>query len=330
MTWHIETAQPPISDPRAERAARPLLAQRLRRTNLDLLPILHELLRTRSVTATARALEISQPAVSKGLRQLRQIFDDDLVVSLGRDPRLTERGEAIAGPLASSLTDLDGLLAPVSDFDPATEPLHVMINTADYVSVLVAPELMKLCAAEAPGADVQFVEQTFRGREGADSVDFIIAPRRIGQTFGPQFERMSLWRDEMVCLASLDDRRFGDVISPAEFQAARHAIYHVGETRRSDIAALIQPTAVLEVAPVCEVPNFLVLGAIVERAECVALMPRMVALELTRWRDVRIVEIDFPDRTLDIDAYWTPRAGAKRGHTWARRLLARAAARLAA
>jgi DNA-binding transcriptional LysR family regulator len=305
-----------------------LLAQRLRRTNLDLLPILHELLRTRSVTATARALGISQPAVSKGLRQLRQVFNDDLVVSLGRDPRLTERGEAIAAPLASSLAGLDGLLAPTTDFDPAVEPLHVMINTADYVSVLVAPELMKLCAAEAPGTDVQFVEQTFQGSEGADSIDFIIAPRRLGETFGSRFERMPLWRDEMVCLASIHDHRFGDVISPAEFKAARHVIYQVGEIRRPDVAPLIQPTAVLEVAPVCEVPNFLVMGAIVERAECVALMPRMVALELTRWRDVRIIAIDFPDRSLDIDAYWTPRAGAKRGHIWARGLLARAAARL--
>jgi hypothetical protein len=40
------------------------LAPRLKPTRLDLLPILHELQRTRSVTQTARSLGITQPAVS--------------------------------------------------------------------------------------------------------------------------------------------------------------------------------------------------------------------------------------------------------------------------
>ena len=39
------------------------LAGRLRRINLDLLPVLHELLRTRSVTRTSRSFGMTQPAV---------------------------------------------------------------------------------------------------------------------------------------------------------------------------------------------------------------------------------------------------------------------------
>jgi DNA-binding transcriptional LysR family regulator len=298
--------------------------QRLRRTNLDLLPILHELLRTRSVTATAAALGVTQPAVSKALRQLRHEFRDDLLVSLGRDARLTERALLLQPPLARVLSDLGVLLEPAAEFDPAQEALRIVINTADYVSVLVAPELMRLCAQEAPKADIQFVERAFAGVDDMDSLDFTIAPRRFGAALGSRFERMPLWRDEMVCIAATGDNRFGEEISPAEFQGARHIVYQLGD-RRADIATLIQPTAVLEVAPVCEVPNFLVMGAIVERAQCLALLPRMVAREIVRSRNVRILEIDFPDRALDIDAFWTPRAGSKRGHGWAQGLLARAA-----
>jgi DNA-binding transcriptional LysR family regulator len=306
-----------------------LLLQRLRRTNLDLLPTLHTLLRTRSVTASAATLGITQPAVSKALRQLREVFDDDLIASLGREPRLTQRGAAIVEPLTGVLESLGLLLEPQSTFDPTVEPLHLVINTADYVSLLIAPELIRLCAVDAPKTDIQFIERAFNDMDEADDVDFMIAPRRFGDALGPRFESLPLWQDEMVCLASKRDKRFGDVLSQEEFLAARQVIYQLGETRRSDVAALIQPTAVLEVAPVCEVPNFLVMGAIVERAECLALMPRKVAQELARWREVRILDIDFPDRRLDIDAYWTVRAGSKRGHTWARALLARAARALA-
>jgi Bacterial regulatory helix-turn-helix protein, lysR family len=59
------------------------LAARLRRVNLDLLPVLYELLRTRSVTRTARSFGMTQPAVSRALRQLRAAFEDELLVSLG-------------------------------------------------------------------------------------------------------------------------------------------------------------------------------------------------------------------------------------------------------
>src|SRR5215475_6181672 len=86
------------------------LAARLRRINLDLLPVLHELLRTRSVTRTARSFGMTQPAVSRALRQLRAAFDDPLLVSPGRNARLTDRAQAVATPLARTLGDLDLLL----------------------------------------------------------------------------------------------------------------------------------------------------------------------------------------------------------------------------
>ena len=52
------------------------LVGRLHKVNLDLLPVLHELLHSRSVTRTAQSLGITQPAVSRALRQLRGAFDD--------------------------------------------------------------------------------------------------------------------------------------------------------------------------------------------------------------------------------------------------------------
>jgi LysR family transcriptional regulator, nod-box dependent transcriptional activator len=95
------------------------------------------------------------------------------------------------------------------------------------------------------------------------------------------------------------------------------------------VRTLLQPTSVLETRRVCTLPDFLVLGAVVEEADCVALVPRKVADELVRWRALRIVELAYADRHLAIDAYWTPAAGGKRGHAWCRSLLARAARRIA-
>ena len=307
----------------------PAMAQRLRRINLDLLPVLHTLLHTRSVTASARALGVTQPAVSKALRQLREVFDDDLILSRGSEARLSERGRSLVRPLAALLGDLDLLLEPPRPFDPQTEHLRIVFKTADYVSVLLAPKLAKICAAEAPHVELLFLEPAGAGFDNPDQVDFSIVPRPVGQTFGKRIEHMALWSDDMACIASSRDTRWGDVITPAEFRLARQVVYQVGERSALARAGLIQPTSVLEVAPVCEVPNFLVIGAIVEEAECLALVPRKLAQELKRSRDIRILEIDFPNRRLDIDAFWTTQAGAKRGHAWFRTLLARVAQQMA-
>jgi DNA-binding transcriptional LysR family regulator len=76
------------------------------------------------------------------------------------------------------------------------------------------------------------------------------------------------------------------------------------------------------------VPDFLVLGAIVERTDCVALVPRKLADYLCRSRALRIVELMHPRRQFAIEACWSLAATGKRGHAWVRDLLVRAAREL--
>ena len=56
----------------------------LRRVNLNLLPILRELLRQRNVTEAAKRLNLTQSGVSEALGRLRAQFGDDLLVRVGR------------------------------------------------------------------------------------------------------------------------------------------------------------------------------------------------------------------------------------------------------
>jgi hypothetical protein len=89
---HPITASPPGAARAVDERG---LASRLRRVNLDLLPILHELLRTRSVARTACSFGLTQSPVSPALQQLRAAFEDELLVSLGRNVHLTKRAERL-------------------------------------------------------------------------------------------------------------------------------------------------------------------------------------------------------------------------------------------
>jgi DNA-binding transcriptional LysR family regulator len=305
------------------------LAPRLKQTRLDLLPILHELLRTCSVTQTARSLGITQPAVSQALQRLRETFGDDLLVSLGRDLRLTDRAEALAQPLRDVLEEIDRLLRPSTPFDPGTEDLHVVITTADYVSLLMAPILAEICATEAPNVVFEFIEGGVRNADDLARVDFMIAPRAFGHTLGKRIGGMPLWQDDVVCIAAARNTAIPARITPEAFRRFRQAAFQRNPLVSDKVRMLLQPTSVLETRRVCTLPNFLVLGAVVDQADCVALVPRKLAEELVRWRDLRIVELSYANKHLAIDAYWSLAANGKRGHAWCQSLLARAAGRIA-
>ncbi|MBV8118722.1 MAG: LysR family transcriptional regulator [Alphaproteobacteria bacterium] len=306
------------------------LAPALKQAKLDLLPILYELLRTRSVTRTARALGISQPAVSQALRRLRATFGDDLLVAVGRDLHPTDRALTLLPSLETVLAGIGALLQPTTRFDPETEELHVMIMTADYVSLLLAPILAEICSREAPRVVYEFVSGGARSIDDLAGIDFLIAPRAFGHTLGKRVGMLPLWRDEVVCLAAARNSVIPSSIGPQAFRRLRQVAYQMNPNVPERVRTLLQPTSVLETRRVCTLPDFLVLGAVVDQADCVALVPRKVANELVRWRDLRIVELNYANKHLAIDAYWTLAAGNRRGHAWCRALLSRAAARIAA
>ena len=55
---------------------------KVNRIDLNLLVYLDALLRERNVTQAANQLNLSQPAMSNGLRRLRELFNDPLLVQL--------------------------------------------------------------------------------------------------------------------------------------------------------------------------------------------------------------------------------------------------------
>lgn len=304
------------------------LVTRLHRVNLDTLPILHELLRTRSVTRTARAFGMTQPGVSRILRQLRSTFEDQLLVPIGREAQLTHRAEALVDPLHRALSEIGLLLDSTNPFEPASEAVHFVVTTADYVSLLLAPILAEICAIEAPHVVLEFTEARLRNPDELARIDFLIGPRAFGERLGKRIGSMPLWRDDIVCIAAEANRTIPARISAEQFQQARQVGMKSDPRVPPDIRLQLQPTSALETSLVCTTPNFLVIGAVVEQADCVALVPRKVAQELIRSRRLRIVELAYPHRRLMIDAYWSLAASSKRGHAWFRVLLARAAKRL--
>jgi DNA-binding transcriptional LysR family regulator len=123
--------------------------------DLNLLPPLEALLRRRNVTHAAAEVGLSQPAMSRALARLREIFGDPLLVRLGGGLAPTPLAETLAPRAAAALEELKGLFR-AEDFDPSTLQRAIRLAAADAPAILLAPRLMARLQAEAPGVDLRF------------------------------------------------------------------------------------------------------------------------------------------------------------------------------
>lgn len=122
--------------------------------DLNLLPPLAALLRTRNVTHAAAAAGMSQPAMSRALARLRALLDDPLLVRGRAGYVLTPRAAALAPLLAATLGGMQQLLRP-QPFDPAVENRTIRLACADTHAILLIPAVMARLAAAAPGIDLR-------------------------------------------------------------------------------------------------------------------------------------------------------------------------------
>src|SRR3954466_2264878 len=86
--------------------------------DLNRLRVLHAVLELRSVTRAAAALHVTPAAVSNALAQLRETFEDPLLVRDGRNMVLTPRAALLAPRLAEAMAAMARVTDSQRKFDP--------------------------------------------------------------------------------------------------------------------------------------------------------------------------------------------------------------------
>lgn len=172
----------------------------LRRIDMNLLLTLHALLTEKHVTRAALRLHRSQPAVSHSLSQLRQIFNDPLLVRREVGLTLTTRAQELIDPLEHALDQLN-VLIQAPPFDPLHTTRHFRLALSDYGSNAVLPTLMQHLRAQAPGISLAV---SHAGREmmlaqlidGKIDLGLGVFPERP-----PEVHAELLFEEQFVCLA---------------------------------------------------------------------------------------------------------------------------------
>jgi DNA-binding transcriptional LysR family regulator len=125
--------------------------------DLDRVLALHWLLEEAHVSRAARRMSTSQPAMSRTLNTLRELFNDPLLVRSGRAMVRTPFAESLRPRLSAAITDLRTVLRDPEPFSPETATGTVVVAVTDYAATLAITAWNTCVRPKAPRMDLELV-----------------------------------------------------------------------------------------------------------------------------------------------------------------------------
>jgi len=123
----------------------------MQQLDLNLLKVFTVIAEEGSTTKAAQRLFITQPAVSRSLRKLREIFDDELFVRTRYGLKPTEKGQLLCDSIPNCLNELNQTFDALSEFNPASKvgQLKIAINPflGQSLPALLQIEIHKMAPA---------------------------------------------------------------------------------------------------------------------------------------------------------------------------------------
>lgn len=190
------------------------------RVDLNLLVYLDVLLRERNVTKAAEQLGITQPALSNGLKRLRDLLHDPLLVRTSEGMTPTEHALTLQPVIRAMISNAEKVVQPQHGFDAASSSRVFRIMASDYAESTLLPALLQRVGEQAPGivldvltpSDVEF-EDIEHGRVDMAVNRFDAIPQ--------SFHQINIWRDTFSCLMSAANP-LSKKLDLAAYLSARH------------------------------------------------------------------------------------------------------------
>ncbi len=267
--------------------------------DLNLLRVFAVVAETGSVTAAARRLYLTQPAVSAALRRLTAVVGAPLFARSGRGLVLTSRGGRLRAGLQPHLQPIiDAALDPPT-FDPKTSERVLRIGFADSPELWLLPRLLSVLEREAPRMRVVSVPVQFRtvATALASGLDAAIT---VADELPSNIRRLPLHTDGFTCLYDARHARLR-TLTEKEYFARAHVIVSYNGDLRGIVEDALHKTRIVR----CSVSSFAHVGALIEGTAMLATIPNLVADQIRAVRPhLKKKPLPFTLQTSALELLW--------------------------
>ena len=287
--------------------------------DLNLLRAFDAVLQERSVTAAARRLRRTQPAVSNALARLRALVGDPLFVRTPAGMDATPVARELGEPVRQALALLDAALAHGPGFDPATATRAFRFYMSDLGQIEFLPPLVERAQRSAPGVRLEAVAMEVEDIGDALATGSLDLAVGFLPGLGPPVRRQPLFRDPYVCLMRQGHPAAAARLTKRAFLESSHALVSYKGGHRVIEEALERAGLARKIA--LRVPHFTVVPMVLERTDLILTLPLRIARVYGRQGRFRFLPPPVPIPPADVGAHWHERFERDPGNRWLREMI---------
>ncbi|KZX83433.1 LysR family transcriptional regulator [Oleiphilus sp. HI0009] len=303
------------------------------RIDLNLLVHLDVLLREQNVTKAANHLGITQPAMSNGLKRLRNLFNDPLLVRTSDGMAPTELALSLKPQVREILSKVERVVQPERSFDLETERVF-RIMASDYAESTLIPDVLSEVRKLAPLVTLDVLTPSDVSFEDVEQGRVDMAINRF-DTLPQSFHSKTLWNDSFSCVLSPEN----PVLEGFNLESYQEASHIWVSKTGFGVGVGVNPQDVQRLGWVDEALNKLggkrdirvftrhyqVAMQLAQQPDLIATLPTRAAQLKSESAKVVIKEPPFDIPSFELKMAWSPLLQHNAGHKWLRSLISEVA-----
>lgn len=290
--------------------------------DLNLLRVFVTIWQCRQLGLAAQQLHVTPSAISHALRRLRDALGDPLFVRDGRRLAVTPIAARLAPQVERHLEQLQELLLPRDDFDPATSERKFVLGLRESLEPLILPALLRGLQAEAPSVSLGSVriarDQAQRALQEGE-LDVVLD---VAWGHHERIQRVHV-RREPLCIAMRAGHPLRHGMRLEDYLQAEHVQVSGREhgPALEDVALERLGSPGRQVRLRCQ--NYHAACAVVAQSDALLTLPRQLAEIISEPLGNLTRSVPFAVPAMNLHLYWHERTQADQGMAWLRQHIMR-------
>ncbi|WP_018097473.1 transcriptional regulator NodD2 [Sinorhizobium meliloti] len=299
---------------------------RFKGLDLNLLVALDALMSERNLTAAARRINLSQPAMSAAVARLRSYFRDELFAMAGREFIPTPRAEGLAPAVREALLQIQHSIVSWEAFKPADSNRRFKIVLSDYVTLVFFEKIVARAAREAPGVsfDCLPVADDFEELLRRGEIDFLIMP----EAFMSLHPHAALFEDIFVCVGCRTNEQLSEPLTFERYMSMGHVAVKFGNTRKPSFEEWYLLEHGFKKRVEVAVQGFSMIPPMLLGTERIGTIPLRLAQHFAKTIPLQIVELPLPLPPFIEAIQWPAPHDSDPASLWLREMLVEEASRM--
>jgi len=299
----------------------------LREFDLNLLVALDALLTERNVTRAGQRLGVGQSAMSGTLARLRRLFNDQLLISVGRRMELTPLSQQLVTPVREILALVREAVSTSAQFNASTSSHHFSIGVSDYVTTVLMADMLREVRSQAPGITFDLRPITRRAVEDLESgrLDFLIGPTGYISRLHPA---EYLFEDTYTCVAWTGNRTAHETLTVEKFMDLGHVMVRFHDEGDANFDERFLRKASCNRRVEVTTSGFDLAPQLVVGTDRLALVTTRLAERYAGWLPLKLVPFPVKIPPLVELLQWHKAHSRNAAHLWFRAQIKEAAARM--